>query len=403
MIYMLKYFKNRRARKELHHLKKRVEGILKRDDDILSISIKKDLNSISDKVESLENAGPDKTEKEYQILLDKFSKLFPPRRFKFIREYAEILVVALTVAFGVRALYAQPFKIPTSSMQPTLFGIHYVEKSVVPPIPQPLNYLLFSTLRALLTIEQEGSFQGLYPPYNKYLIFPWTSLQIGDEKYSLPGTAQKVAEYCFSKFAEIPSEFPTGFTVCDGYLSDGDHLFVNRLSYHFTEPGRGDIVVFTTNGLKNDSSGEPLSNIGFYYVKRLVGLPGDTLKIENKVLMVKTKNSDKFVPITDFGIEAFRRVYSDKGGYQPYIATGRLAVGSEVKVPADSYFMLGDNTLWSADSRYWGFVPRSNIVGKASFVFWPFSRRFGLSDENSELDVPTTVGPNGYIKAMTLQ
>jgi len=213
---MLKYFKNRHVNKELHHFKKRVDGILKRDEDILSDSIKSDLNSISAKVVVLKTADSIKAQKEYHILADKFEKLFPPKRFRIIREYAEILVVALTVAFGVRALYTQPFKIPTSSMQPTLFGIHYVDKSVVPSIPQPLNYLLFSTFRALLTIEQDGSFQGLYPPYNKFLIFPWTSLQIGDVKYNLPGTAQKVAEYCFSKFAEIPSVFPVGFTVCAG-------------------------------------------------------------------------------------------------------------------------------------------------------------------------------------------
>lgn len=400
---MFRYFKNRRLKKELHHFKKRIDGILKRDDDILSDSLKNDLNTLSTRVQALKKSDFSKTEKEYQALAEKFTKLLPPLRFKAIREYAEILVVALTVAFGVRALYTQPFKIPTSSMQPTLFGIHYVDKSVVPNTPQPLNYLLFSTLKAKLIIEQDGNFQGLYPPYNKFLIFPWTSLQIGNMKYDLPGTNQKVAEYCFNRFPEMPSVFPVGFTVCDGWLSDGDHLFVNRLLYHFSEPKRGDIVVFTTNGLKNDSTGEPLSNIGFYYVKRLVGMPGDMLKIENNILMVKTKNSDSFKPITGFGIEAFARIYSNKGGYQPYIPMGRLAAGSEVKVPENSYFMLGDNTLWSADSRYWGFVPRKNIVGKASFVFWPFSRRFGLSDKNSELDVPTRVGPNGYIKAMTLQ
>ena len=400
---MIKYLKSRRFRKELHHFRKRIESILKRDDDILSDSLKGDLASISDRVETLKTADSSKAEKEFHVLSEKFTNLFPVIRFRLLREYAEILVVALTVAFGVRALYTQPFKIPTSSMQPTLFGIHYVDKSVIPSIPQPLNYLLFSTLRANLTIERDGSFQGIYPPYNKFLIFPWTSLEIGNIKYDLPGTSQKVAEYCFNKLAEVPSVFPAGLSLSDGYLSDGDHLFVNRLSYHFTEPKRGDIVVFTTNGLKNDSTGEPLSNIGFYYVKRLVGMPGDILKIENNMLMVKTKDSNKFIPITGFGVEAFNRVYSNKGGYQPYIPYGRLAVGSEVNVPENSYFMLGDNTLWSADSRYWGFVPRSNIVGKASFVFWPFLRRFGLTDRSNELDVPTTVGPNGYIKAMTLQ
>ncbi|HBM16838.1 MAG TPA: signal peptidase I [Lentisphaeria bacterium] len=400
---LIKYFKNRRIKKEHSHFRKRIESLLKRDDDIFSDSEKNSLIEIAGKAALLKTFDNSRAEKEYNNLSNKLIKLFPEKRFKFIREYAEILVVALTVAFGVRALYTQPFKIPTSSMQPTLFGIHYVNKPVIPNIPQPLNYLLFSTLRADLTVQQNGAFQGIYPPFDKFFIFPWTALQIGGMKYELPGAPQKVTEYCFGKFQQMPETFKPGDVLCDGWLSDGDHLFVNRLAYHFSEPARGDIIVFTTNDLYNDSTGEPLSRIGYYYVKRLVGMPGDTLKIENSMLMVKPKGSDKFVPITSFGVEAFKRVYSGKGGYQPYLPVGRLALGSEVKIPEKSYFMMGDNTLWSADSRYWGFVPRANIVGKASFVFWPLSRRFGITDSRNELDVPTSVGPNGYIKAMTLQ
>ena len=401
---MMNFFKKNKLKKEIKHLRKFVNGILASDDDILYPKEKIELKSISDKLMALKYEGHEKAQAEYVDLLTRYTKIAPVKKFKIIREYAEIIVVALTVAFGIRALYLQPFKIPTSSMQPTLFGIHYVEKDAVPKtVPQPVNYLLYSTQRAKAVIEKEGKLEGFFPPYNKFLIFPWTSMMIGDVKYNLPGDVHKVAEYCFNKYMEVPTSFPVGYTICNGWLSEGDHLFVNRLAYHFMEPKRSDIVVFSTVGLKSDSNGEPLSNVGYYYVKRLVGMPGDTLKITDKELFVKVKGETEFKPITDFNIEAFNRIYSNKGGYQGYLPVGRLSADNEVVVPDKNYFMLGDNTLWSADSRYWGFVPRTNIVGKASFVFWPFTRRFGITDNKPPVDCPTTVGPNGYIKAMSLQ
>ncbi len=400
----MNFFKKNKLKKEIKHLKKCVNGILVSDDDILYPKEKIELKSISDKLKWLKCEGYEKAQSEYVNLLTRYTKIVPFKKFKIIREYAEIIVVALTVAFGIRALYLQPFKIPTSSMQPTLFGIHYVDKETVPEtVPQPVNYLLYSTQRAKAVIEREGSLEGLFPTYNRFLIFPWTPMSIGDVKYNLPGDVHKVAEYCFNKYMEVPTSFPVGHTICNGWLSEGDHLFVNRLAYHFVEPKRSDIVVFSTEGLRNDSNGAPLSSVGFYYVKRLVGMPGDTLKISDKKLFVKVKGETAFKAITDFNIEAFNRIYSNKGGYQGYLPVGRLSSGNEVVVPEKNYFMLGDNTLWSADSRYWGFVPRSNIIGKASFVFWPLTRRWGAADNKPPVDYPTVIGPNGYIKAMTLQ
>jgi signal peptidase I len=64
--------------------------------------------------------------------------------------------------------------------------------------------------------------------------------------------------------------------------------------------------------------------------------------------------------------------------------------GVSYYVPDNCYFMLGDNSKFSSDSRIWGVVPRHNIIGKAAFVFWPFSRRFGIADSPKELDIVTT-------------
>ena len=405
---IINILKKRGILKELKAFKKHVKHTLVRDDDILSESSKTELKQIQKELDSLKVEDAKRTNTALEKLSRNFTKVVPPQKWKVIREYAEIVVVALTVAFGLRALYLQPFKIPTSSMQPTLFGIHYVDKEVVPNVPQPINYALFSTFRAKLTIEEEGTINGFYPPFTKWLIFPWSALEIGDVKYELPGTREKVVEYCFDSFQvkSTPIVLPSDYLLCDGWLSQGDHLFVNRLSYHFSMPKRGDIVVFTTEGLKEDASGLLLTNVGLYYVKRLIGMPGDTLKIVDDMVYVKTKDSADFVPITAFNINSINRIYSKKGGYQGHLAVGRLSAGKELKVSENCYFMLGDNSTFSSDGRFWGVVPKRNIVGKASFIFWPFSRRWGVVDRTSALDVPTVIEKNtlkAYIPAMRLQ
>jgi signal peptidase I len=319
-------------------------------------------------------------------------KILPRKTFPTLREYADILAVAFTVAFGARALYAQPFKIPTSSMQPTLFGIHYIaDKDTLPHLPGPLSYALFSAEKADLTVKRGGELdERSYHTYNKYILYPQTRFNIEGIDYELPGDLGHVQKYCLKG----KREFNKGDVLADGWLSLGDHLFVDRYTYHFREPARGEIVVFNTEGL-------PCSASGFFYIKRLIGMPGDTLKIVNNMVHVKAMGSNKFVPITDFGIREINKIYSYNGGYHGHLPIGSLTGGQEVYVPVDSYFMMGDNTSNSSDSRFWGFVPRKNIVGKSLFVFWPFSRRWGLTDHEGPLPFPTN--PAHVSETMELQ
>ena len=74
--------------------------------------------------------------------------------------------------------------------------------------------------------------------------------------------------------------------------------------------------------------------------------------------------------------------------------------GDGFEVPKDSYFMMGDNSKNSLDSRFWGTVPRKNIVGKALFIFWPISRRWGLTDRAEAIQRPTNINS---LKSMQLQ
>ena len=166
-------------------------------------------------------------------------------------------------------------------------------------------------------------------------------------------------------------------------------------------------MVFATEGIVGPN-GERPADSGDYYVKRLVGMPLDTLKIVNDVLLIKEHGADKFVPVWELA-PVMKKLYSGQGGYQGH--SNRIPGQSnflrydneEFTVPENCYFMLGDNTRFSADSRVWGPVPHRNLIGRPAVVFWPFSRRWGCVDKCEALDVPTGMPGIRTFPSMNLQ
>jgi signal peptidase I len=140
----------------------------------------------------------------------------------------------------------------------------------------------------------------------------------------------------------------------------GDRIFVNKFIYGakipFTnirlpavrEPERGDIIVFR-------SPETPKKD----FVKRLIAVGGETVEIKDGYILVNGE------PVS--GPASVRSVYYYN--VEPYAKEGKA-----IKVPKDSYFALGDNSANSRDSRYWGFVPKDNMIGKAIFIYWPIPR-----------------------------
>ena len=129
-------------------------------------------------------------------------------------------------------------------------------------------------------------------------------------------------------------------------ILEGDRIMGWRFSYAFSEPERGDIVVFPN---PNPVTDEEKQN----YVKRIIGLPGETVRIEDGQVFINDE------PLTeDYVKEPW------KGGNGTYV------------VPEGCYFMMGDNRNNSNDARYWvnKYIKREDILGKVSFRYWPFSR-----------------------------
>jgi len=401
-------FKYRRLLKEHRSILKHFRHLLHVNDDILADSTKEKLRKLILDGEDIDLGNYELISEYNHSAQLKAIKILPRKKHPIIREYVDVFAVALTVAFGLRALFMQPFQIPTSSMQPTLFGMHYITNKalpdgdrVIPGNSSFVNSCLYSVRRAELTVKRPGNLNSI-SGYSKSLFFSYTRLNIGGLQYDLPGQFNHVFSYCnfynridrqaflngtagrpsLAEAAHYLYPFRKGEKICDGWFSLGDHLFVDRFTFQFRDPRRGDITVFNTEGLS-------CRKTGYYFIKRLIGMPGDTLKIVDNMVYVKEKGAAEFKPITDFNIPEINRIYSGKGGYHGHLAERRLAPGKEFHVPEEHYFMMGDNSARSSDSRYWGPVPRKNIVGIASFIFWPFSRRWGLTDREPPVDIDT--------------
>ena len=266
------------------------------------------------------------------------------------RELTDTLVISFAIAFGVRSLFFQPFKIPTGSMQPTLYGIHLQKggnKTTPNKLMQIFNYVNYSWIYPTGSAVEDGKLVSapnrIYPLFTNMQnsgsmipLFPRTDLSLeiqtknGVKKQNLnipaayPGRVEDEA-YLFNK-TEIGrylmflakqdgKTYKKGESIIDARLVTGDHLFVNRFTFQFREPKRGDITVFITDGFDNMA--------GRYYIKRLVGMPGDTLTVKaDHKLWVKEKGKTEFRIVDGTDSKAFENMYSMVGGYKGYSQDG---------------------------------------------------------------------------------
>ncbi len=136
-------------------------------------------------------------------------------------------------------------------------------------------------------------------------------------------------------------------------LQPHDHILVLKAAYDFTSPAVGDVIVFRAPHREQTSCQEPAVQD---LVKRIIATPGDTIwSVGNNIYLNGHVLAQPWSHITQLGSP---------------IASAQ----HPLHVPKNDYFVLGDNRPDSCDSRVWGYVPRSNIIGKAIFIYWPVSR-----------------------------
>jgi len=285
------------------------------------------------------------------------------------RENCEVILVAIVVAVAIRSYFLQPFKIPTGSMQPTLNGIiGHPSKDPAPTLPRRIVDFVVLGRNYIDVVSREDD-QILQVEPKKFLFFFTFSRLICQHQNYLVYAAPETLRQNFNVFSG--RAYGRGEIIARGAVDTGDQVFVDKFTYNFVKPHRGDVFVFRTKNIpmipEDPQTGAP------FYIKRLAGLPGDTLRIDPPRLFINDRPAEEYA----YGFERVIRAESPYRGYafgREYLSAPDRSFG----VPAHGYFALGDNSYNSFDSRYWGPVPEENLVGRGLVVYWPFYPHFGL-------------------------
>ncbi|MBL9202800.1 MAG: signal peptidase I [Opitutaceae bacterium] len=342
----------------------------------------------------------------------------------------EFFLVAALVILGIRTYFVQPFKIPTNSMWPTYNGM--TSEVFKAPADEPnvaamaVRTVAFGAWPHRLDAPDDGEVLiPLQGPASRNMV--WAAKVPGRTWLVIPAEMREYVLFVGERpvTVKLPWDFDFDWTIYEAFLArgqpftpvnlaveverrrrageteqrslggrfvecirtgkrvrkgervlafdelTGDQLLVDRASYHFVPPAVGSGFVFRTGNIPDivRSYGDQ------YYIKRLVGTPGDRLELRAPGLF---RNG---APIS--GSQAFDGNAGRTKNYLGYEAPprhrpdGRLKPGEVLAVPENSYFAMGDNSPNSEDSRYWGFVPGADVVGRPVLVYFPFTRHWG--------------------------
>jgi signal peptidase I len=321
---------------------------------------------------------------ELEEAANKWLKPYPNATY---RENVEVILVAIAVAMAIRTFFLQPFKIPTGSMQPTLYGITSENLKLNPDYKKPAGMEAFKDwFRGVSYVEvvadHDCTLDVIDPPVGSSLIRLWQVLHFKDGSKKMIWLPPDYGQDSLSGRGGVyeGQSFTNGEKIVNMVIRGGDRLFVDRLSYNFRQPTRGEIIVFETRGIE-----DPRMPQDQYYIKRMVGMGGEELRIkDDRHLVVNGKELDASVP-------HFENVYSFNPDLPPRESKYELAhtrANLAPNFPTESqtftvrpkhYVVMGDNTMNSWDSRSWGDFKQSSVIGKYCLVYWPFTERFGWS------------------------
>jgi signal peptidase I len=398
---MLHWFVSRTVRHALA-MARHVQKLLDHQRDILSPQAVESVQSAISELRAAvaAKAPKDEIEKRAENLEAVANKWLKPYPNAVWRENVEVLLVALTVAMGIRTFFLQPFKIPTGSMQPTLFGVESQNLLRYPDFKIPTGWPRvrewFAGVSYLRVVaDNDGPVNSVEAP-KRFLIFNIKqTLYIGGKPYTLwfpPDYGQAPLE----TRADLQPDriYHPGEDVINLRVTAGDHLFVDRFTYNFKAPERGEIIVFETKGIPEEQRFRWRIPGDQFYIKRLVALDNEKVQVgDDRHLVINDKRLDASTP-------HFHSVYSFDPKQPPRVSRYSGHVNEKVhlqyypndpnqlapnfpdgaavyRTPPGRFMVMGDNTMNSLDSRCWGDFPASAVIGKSFFVYWPITDRFG--------------------------
>jgi len=383
-----------------------IEKILRHQSDLLSkeaiAAVQADVDNVRAQCRAGDKAAVEKSLAALEKSANKWLKAYPNAA---LRENVEVALVAIAVAMGIRTFFLQPFKIPTGSMQPTLYGVTSEDLRGRDDVKLPnglarfFDYWFNGVSYIHLVAQRDGTIS--YDAPSKLVLFNRS------QNWRIDGQPQPAIWFPPDQLFERSGVY-SGMTVKAGQdvvktrVIAGDHLFVDRVTFNFRRPHRGDIVVFETHGIegiKELNPGMP-EMWDTYYIKRLCGLPGEKLRLKRdyEVTDVQLPSRDPRIPVPvghlivnetneiTASTPHFENLYSfpdarstreksfvfRENHYVGHSLERAFSPGSKpVEVAPEHYFVMGDNTLNSSDSRYWGDFNRNKVIGKSFFVYWP--------------------------------
>lgn len=389
------WFLSKKVR-EVTDLVRQAEKLYRHQRDILSPQAESNLLKAIVELKAAIRRGA--TENELtdlaNALNDSAGKWLKPYPAATIRENVEVILVAIVIAMAVRTYFLQPFKIPTGSMQPTLFGVtseNLRSEKNPTPFPRAFGQVYQAVVGGTFYHEIIAEDDGELADIGTGKVFRFLNKGIVRVRYNRGDTKDYSVwfapeEHFATRAGVLPGmRFKKGEPIIRMKEVAGDHLFVNRLTYNFRRPQLGEIIVFETSGINGLTPGQ-------FYIKRLIGLGGDEIQIGSDRHLIR--NGQRL----DANTENFEMVYggggtgewrflghlneSHRAKFAPHLSVGSLAhlfpdENAKVSIPPKHLMVMGDNTANSFDSRAWGAFDERKVIGKSAFVYWPIINHDG--------------------------
>jgi len=369
--------------KEAQLVLKNARKLLNYKRDMLSEASLADFEATIKKLETaIKERNREGVNEAAQQLDTQWSAYLPPASEAGWRENCEVFLVAIVVAVGVRTYFLQPFTIPTGSMQPTLNGI--IGTPMTDPPPNLAQQAVDFVLRGRNYIDVSATSDDVVTSMTErkmLFLFTLTDVKCSHSSYTIWAPADTLRRNFDVEDGMVPgrppSQFHAGQVIARGAVDAGDHVFVDKVSYNLRLPARGEVFVFSTRGIPMIDESLRAQNIegSQFYIKRLAGLPLDTIRVDSPFLFINGQKASEY---------GFQRVMSMVDGYHgysnpsPYEARYINEPDTSFTIPAKHYFAMGDNSYNSFDSRFWGPVPEENLMGRGVFVYWPFLPHWGF-------------------------